>query len=191
MTKRISRYEVIQYQITTRPVFVDLKSNMATWFAPYSLPVRHKRLPKSQIALTAPAFIQPPFVEPTLLTKWFRPLSEPKRFKPRLGTANNPALFWVQETFIEPPNYAKFNYPWSEPKRYRRNPRAQTALDAPFLAFSPQTAGETIYLDKWFAPFSEPKRFKPGLRAADHPFEFYVNLSFIFITPRNHGYIIV
>lgn len=61
---------------------------------------------------------------------------------------------------------SRWHQPWSEPVRVRIAPALAIALAASGLFFSPQQAGETGQLDKWYAWLSEPVRQKPGLDAA-------------------------
>src|SRR5262252_1096199 len=61
----------------------------------------------------------------------------------------------------------KWHQGWSIPVRQARDPRAAIALAASGYFGFPQTTGEIITLDKWFAPWSErnvktPARLRDG-----------------------------
>lgn len=178
----------IQYQIVTRPILPLPNPTVDQWVGPFS---KQRNLARST-AYVAPHLFYCPldFPEVSSVDKWFRPLSEPKRFKPALETSNHPALFWVQATFGEEIYYSKFNYPWSEPVRLKRDPQEVSALIASGCYYAVEPLAEAVQL-KWFSPLSEPVRIKPGLKACLQQVEAYVNLSFYTQTPKYHGYIII
>lgn len=59
---------------------------------------------------------------------------------------------------------SRWHQPWSEPVRFKISGRLAIALAASGLFFTPQQAGELIFVDKWFNPFSDPVRFKGVFR---------------------------
>lgn len=179
-----------QYPIYARPPYVAIQ---IAWHRMLSEPVRARRDPRAQAALNAPSFFYPyqTIVEISLVSKWFAPLSEPVRIKPRLGAGLNPSLFWVQADFGESPDYPKWGYAWSEPVRFPRDPRANTALMAsgPYFPVNPNP--ETIFVTDWFQPLSERLYSKPGLRPDMQPHGSYLNNVPTLPTPYSFGTIII
>lgn len=66
---------------------------------------------------------------------------------------------------VLPPAAIGWFQPLSQPVM-RRDPKAAIALAASGLFFSPQQAGETVTLDKWYEPYADPVRIKQGLRSS-------------------------
>lgn len=179
-----------QYPVLSRPV---PQAITITWWRPLSEPFLNKNDARSRSALMAPFLAYPyqTIVELTLVTKWFRPFSEPVRTPPRLGAALNPSLFWVQASFGESPDYPKWGYAWSEPVRFKRDPRANVSLMAsgPYFPVNPNP--ETIFVTDWFQPLSERLYSKPGLRPDMQQSTAYLNNTPTLPTPYSFGTIII
>lgn len=179
---------VIQYQVLARPILVVVPFG---WLRPLNEPVR--RHPQSQNAISAPSFFYPyqTVVEVSLVSKWFRPWSEPVMQPKRLRAEHNPALFWVQANFGESPDFPKWGYPWSEPVRVKRDPKANTALMASGPYFPIQPYPEVVVPSEWWRPFSEPVRFPARLTTANQQAAFLTNPYPTLPAPLVYGYVIM
>lgn len=144
------------YQNVTRPTgdFPNPEEiTVDKWYEPLSEPVKSKIAPALAIALIASGLFatQVPPQEDVTLDKWVSALSEPVRQKPGLAARFQDDLTWT----ITTPQIATTTL--SSQVFFKRRLIYQS------VAFTPQNI-ETITLDKWFAPLSEPVRSKPALR---------------------------
>lgn len=84
-------------------------------------------------------------------------------------------LPWIQYPTLQEPvltaaqrpeqvTESRWHQPWSVPVRVKINGRLAIALAASGLFFTPQQAGEIIFVDKWINHWREPVRFKGTFR---------------------------
>lgn len=81
----------------------------------------------------------------------------------------------MKETVTE----SRWHQPWSEPVRFRGGPNLKRPAlltgEQPWFSFQPEPPDQMV--EGWFAPLSEPKRFKRGLTAANQvAYPFYTRL---------------
>jgi hypothetical protein len=152
------------------------------WLPPWSEPVRQRIAPALAIALIAAG----EFVSFNTITseaisadKWFVPLSEPVRVKPRLLEAlqevepDNPfGLLQVETVSID-----RWLAPLAEPVRHAREPRTTTAAQAFWGYVEAPPFGEIALIDRWLQPWSEPVRVKLALSAGAQAFWGYVEAA--------------
>lgn len=189
------------------PAQIEEAKSEARWHQLYSVPKRFPRSPQYPAALAASGLIFQP--EPLVPFEWFKELSEPKRFPPRLRPGANPAFFpdpfprisitWfmpLSEPKRFPPRLAAgsnpywFFHPWpvidvswfvplSVPKRF---PRRLEPGSNPSM-FMPPDPGVSINIDMdWFMPWSEPRRSAWDRRLSEYPFLSY-STTFIWQSP--------
>jgi hypothetical protein len=163
----------LQYQGTTAPFFVGETITVDKWFASWRDPVRDKPgLRVSQQPFQALILDPNTEITQTYESRWHYPWSEPVRQKPGLAAY---LQHFIAQTVLEPNTQiiqtyeSRWHYAWSDPVRVRQLAPAQqqAAVQAPFVA-------ETITVDKWFAPWREPVRERPGLRASLQPFQAFI-----------------
>lgn len=141
----------------------------------WSTPVRRKAL---ATALIAPAFFYSYFTgappETITMDKWYRLLSEPVKFKPRLKPGLQQDLFFVNATTTTEALESRWHYPWSEP--VRQKPRLKTGLQQAYFAEpSGMTQPEAVLYSKFGYQWSEPVKFKPRLRVGLQQFTAFTN----------------
>src|SRR5438105_3233986 len=157
------------------------------WLPPWSEPVRQTIAPALAIALiSSGAFISfnTDTSEAISTDKWFVPLSEPVRVKPRLLEAlhqvepNNPFGLLQKETV----SIDRWLLPFAEPVRHACDQRSgkpgTIAAAQPFWGYvEAPPFGEIALIDRWGYPWGEPVRMKPGLIAGAQAFWGYVEAA--------------
>jgi len=127
----------------------------ASWFMPFSEPVRQKRGLGTHLqdAFAAPA------PNPIVPFAWYAPFSDPVRQRP--GTHAARQQFFAGDKQVIPKSLmVSWFEALSEPVRHK--PALPSALQ-PFLSYQPNPTTVTPFA--WFAGLSEPVRLKQGLKA--------------------------
>ena len=161
------------------------------------------RIPPRPLNAPYLAFVAPTITETITVDKWFRQTAEPLRVPPRPLNAPYSSLVypWTEEPWTKgwgcklpdlPPRgspraaeYPAFFYGWKFAEEPERKGWGCELPDLPILARrqipSPHlffvyvpTAAETITVDKWYRPTSEPVRLKP--RSVEFPAFSFANL---------------
>ena len=158
-----SQAQWIQYVGLIEPILTPAQvaetTSEARWHQLYSVPKREPIKGQHAAALAASGvFFQP---EPLVPFEWFKELSTPKRFPPRLQAGSNPAFFPDPFPFI----IIDWFVPLSEPKRF---PPRLGAGSNPSWFYHPWPVIDV----SWFMPLSEPKRFPRRLEAGSNPYLF-------------------
>jgi hypothetical protein len=151
-----------QYQSHTEPAFVPPETvTVDKWFAAWRDPVRVSRDPRSARALeTSDGLISAPFIPPAAIDvdSWYRPLEQPVRVK--IDPRRFITLALDATIDFSPPQVIAVPHGTSAVI-------FQQAFQYPSLAYTPfVTTAETVTVDKWVYPWTEPVRQKPGLRAS-------------------------
>lgn len=131
------------------------------WEQPWTQLWNTKRL-SAAVSASSGGVLTPVVTETVTVDKWFKDLSEPKRFKLSLGPHLQQFIAQVVLTDrqITDTYESRWHQPWTEPVRFRRFPTAgQQAFALGVPSF------EIITVDKWVYPWSEPVRQKIGQKA--------------------------
>lgn len=131
-----------------------------SWFAPLSTPVRYRRDPKANVAVTNQFFAFNP--SPLVSFAWFAGLSTPVRKKPFSPAASYPNFFYQPSPspFVATGWYMPLSTP------VRKKPGLTAALHPAFTTATGFIPGSATFLQGWYMPLSTPVRFKPGIAAS-------------------------
>lgn len=134
-------------------------SDAGKWYRPLGEPVVKAKPGLRTGQQQSFIFAQP---EDVTVGKWLQPLSEPRRSRPSLLTGDQQHTALVQAApFAESVSADRFAQPISQPTLRKRTTQPDAVSCAPYV----EVASETVTLDKWQRPLSEPMR-RIGLSAA-------------------------
>ena len=153
-----------QYPSLTQPIVAGGESiREDKWHQPWSDPVRRKIAPRLAIALIAAGLAHvgaAPFAEAVTESRWHQPWSEPVRVRPRLPDG--------EQQFLALQPWPDVRIGWHAPLAEPVRPRPPVRIPAQEQQFQPFDE-DIIFLDRWFAWWSQPVRVRPALGAGSHP----------------------
>lgn len=134
---------------------------VANWIKSFSEPTR--RIARTALtvgALTAPVFVP---TETVTIDKWYRPLSEPVRFKAKVPVQQVIAQVVLSDRQLTDTFESRWHQPWSEP--VRKKPGLLASLQKTTEIDPFPRPPESLTVGSWLSPFSAPVRHKSGLGA--------------------------
>src|ERR1051326_5030227 len=153
-----------QYPSLTQPLVAAGEAIAESkWHQPWAEPVRERVAPRLALALMPSGLVcvgAAPFAEAVTEARWHQPWSEPVRVRPRLPDG--------EQQFLALPPWPDVRIGWHAPLAGPVRTRPPVRIPAQEQQFQPFDE-DIIFLDRWFAWWSQPVRVRPAPAAGPPP----------------------